>query len=131
MTKLRPLTPEEHAALQAYALENGRRWKSKLNHDWMNARTTGILQALRNSHGPSWLVSYSLPKPEPSFESLPFVITVTADNGDVYEATKAGNSEPWTISYPEGQDRFLGTEAALRAHIKRLISIGPAAKIAP
>lgn len=28
--------------------------------DWLNARTTGTLQALRNSHGPSWLNSYSL-----------------------------------------------------------------------
>ncbi|GAA5666735.1 hypothetical protein Brsp07_05251 [Brucella sp. NBRC 14130] len=75
MTKLRPLTPKEHAALQAYALENGRRWKSKLNDDWMNARTTGVLQALRNSHGPNWLVSYSLSKPATPSERPPFAIT--------------------------------------------------------
>lgn len=131
MNKLRSLTPKEHAALQAYALENGRRWKSKLNDDWMNARTTGILQALRNSHGPSWLVSYSLPKPATPFEGPPFAVTVTADNGDIYEATRASKSEAWTITYPEGQDRFAGTEAELRAHIKRLISRGPAAKNAP
>ncbi|KQW59206.1 hypothetical protein ASD03_37010 [Ensifer sp. Root127] len=67
-TKLRTLTPEEHATLQAYALENGRRWKSKLREDWMNARTTGILQVLRNSHGPSWLVSYSQTKRSPPSE---------------------------------------------------------------
>jgi hypothetical protein len=131
MNKLRSLTPKEHAALQAFALENGRRWKSKLNDDWMNARTTGILQALRNSHGPSWLVSYTLPKPEPASERPSAVIAVTADNGDIYEATRASKNEAWTITYPEGQDRFAGTEAELRAHIKRLISKGPAAKNAP
>lgn len=60
MTPIRPLTNEEHVAVQAYALEHGRNWKAALRDDWMNARTTGILQALRNSHGPSWLVNYSL-----------------------------------------------------------------------
>ena len=60
MTKLRPLTNDEHAAIAAYAMEQGKNWKSKLRDDWMNAKTTGILQALRNSHGPSWLADYSL-----------------------------------------------------------------------
>ena len=60
MTHLRPLTNEEHAAVQAYALEHDRNWKSALRDDWMNAKTTGILQALHNSHGPSWLAEYSI-----------------------------------------------------------------------
>ncbi|MBP8937196.1 MAG: hypothetical protein KBG72_01810 [Agrobacterium sp.] len=131
MTKLRPLTEKEHAAISAYARENGRRWKSKLNHDWMNARTTGILQALRNSHGPSWLVSYSIPKRRRASADVSRVITVVAENGDLYEAIKEGINEPWTITYPEGSDRFSGSEPEMRAHIRRLISEGPAAKIAP
>lgn len=130
MKRLRPLTEKEHAAIKAYARENGRSWKSRLRDDWMNARTTGILQALRNSHGPSWLVSFSLTSALPR-AAPEQVISVTSDNGDIYEAIKAGANEPWTISYPEGGDRFHGTEAELRAHIKRLISEGPAAKIAP
>jgi hypothetical protein len=76
MKRLRPLTEKKHAAIKAYARENGRSWKSRLRDDWMNARSTGILQALRN------------------------------------------------------RDRFHGTEAEFRAHIKRLISGGLPAKIA-
>lgn len=60
MSVLRPLTNEEHAAVLEYALAHGTNWKDELNGDWMNARTTGTLQALRNSHGPSWLAEYSL-----------------------------------------------------------------------
>ncbi len=131
MTKLRPLTESEHAAMSAYALENGRYWKARLRDDWMNARTTGILQALRNSHGPSWLVSYSLPKRSQAPDNPSRTISMTAENGDIYEALRSGNNEPWTVTYPEGQDLFSGSEAELRAHIRRLISNGPAAKIAP
>lgn len=65
MTKHRPLTEKELAAVRAYARENGRYWKARLRDDWRNARTTGILQALRNSHGPSWLVSFSPPSSQP------------------------------------------------------------------
>ena len=60
MSDLRPLTNEEHATVLEYALAHGADWKDELNIDWMNARTTGILQALRNSHGPSWLADYSI-----------------------------------------------------------------------
>ena len=131
MTKRRPLTEAEHAAVQAYAFEHGRHWKDRLRDDWMNARTTGILQALRNTHGPSWLVSYSLRKPLHASESPTRTISVTTANGDIYEAIRSGNNEPWTVTYPEGQDRFAGSEVELRAHIRRLISQGPEAKIAP
>ena len=55
------ITPAQQAALVAYAAANGRRWKSALNQDWVNARSTGELHALRNSHGPSWLAAYKLP----------------------------------------------------------------------
>lgn len=57
-----PLTEEQVAAIRAYAKKHGRFWKQQLNLDWMYARTTGTLQELRNTHGPSWLVDYKLPK---------------------------------------------------------------------
>ncbi|MBB4388304.1 hypothetical protein RJJ65_20350 [Rhizobium hidalgonense] len=63
---LPPLTPEQEAALQAYAARNGRRWKSILNNAWMGGPPYddgGLLRGLRNSHGPTWLQSYRLPKP--------------------------------------------------------------------
>ena len=57
----RPLTTDELAALHAYALEKGRTWKAQLNEDWYHARRPGLLHALRNSHGPAWLASFTLP----------------------------------------------------------------------
>lgn len=66
--KLPPLTAEEEQALQAYAAKHGRRWKSVLNHVWMGGAPYddgGTLRRLRNSHGPTWLHSYRLPKPCP------------------------------------------------------------------
>lgn len=59
--KHRP-TPEQLAALSAYAAEHGRTWKSQLNDDWMNGRASGPLQQVRNQFGPSWLVRFRLPK---------------------------------------------------------------------
>lgn len=56
-----PITLAQRAALAAYAAIHGRRWKFALNQDWMNARSTGELHVLRNSHGPSWLAAYKLP----------------------------------------------------------------------
>lgn len=58
MTK--PLTHDEHAEVTAYALKHGENWKDQLASDWMNGRTTGTLQRLRNTHGPAWLQAYSL-----------------------------------------------------------------------
>ena len=55
-------TPEQLAALVAYARENGRTWKSRLNHDWSTGQSTGALQQVRNSFGPSWLIRFRLPK---------------------------------------------------------------------
>lgn len=62
--RLPPLTPEQQAALQAYAARHGRRWKSVLNHVWTGGTPHddgGVLRGLRNSHGPTWLQSYRLP----------------------------------------------------------------------
>ncbi|MDX0267670.1 hypothetical protein GOC13_07485 [Sinorhizobium meliloti] len=56
------LTPEQLEAIRAYAKQHGRKWKDQLNNDWMYARTIGTLQQLRNTHGPSWLVDFKLPK---------------------------------------------------------------------
>ena len=130
MTKLRALTQAEHDAIRAYAIEHGRYWKASLRDDWMNARTTGVMQALRNSHGPSWLVSFSLVRDQSSAEPTR-AISVTAGNGDIFEATMMGADEPWMIAYPEGQDRFYGTEREVRAHIRQLILCGAKAKVAP
>ncbi|MGN7755556.1 hypothetical protein [Sinorhizobium sp. 22678] len=66
--RLPPLTAEEEQALQAYAAKHGRRWKWVLNHVWMGGAPYddgATLRRLRNSHGPSWLHTYRLPKPRP------------------------------------------------------------------
>lgn len=57
------LNSNELAAIVEYARENGRRWKSKLAADWMNGRTRGTLQNLRNSaqFGPAGLARFRLP----------------------------------------------------------------------
>lgn len=71
--RLPPLTAEQEAALKTYAVKHGRRWKSILNNVWMGGAPYddgGILRGLRNTHGPSWLRSYRLPKPKPSTETL-------------------------------------------------------------
>lgn len=52
-------------ALRKYAVKHGRRWKSVLNHVWMGGAPYddgGVLRGLRNTHGPSWLHAYRLPK---------------------------------------------------------------------
>jgi hypothetical protein len=62
-TAYRELTAEELIALQAYAAKHGRTWKARLAmEDWYYARLTGPLHALRNSHGPTWLHHFKLPK---------------------------------------------------------------------
>nr|WP_318031048.1 hypothetical protein [Rhizobium ruizarguesonis] len=57
---------DQEAALQAYAARHGRRWKSILSDVWMGGGPPyddgGILRGLRNTHGPTWLQSYRLPK---------------------------------------------------------------------
>lgn len=62
---MQTITPDQQAALQSFAKQNGRSWKAKLNALWMNAAAPQILHSLRNSHGPSWLASYRLPRADP------------------------------------------------------------------
>ena len=73
MTKLPELTTEQLSLLRAYAARNGRTWKSELNHAWMTGAINGPVYALRNSHGPSWLVRYKLPK-DSEIPSIVFLI---------------------------------------------------------
>lgn len=59
------LTDDQEAALREYAVRHGRRWKSILSHVWMGGPPYddgGVLRGLRNTHGPTWLQSYRLPK---------------------------------------------------------------------
>lgn len=66
------VTPQEIAALQAFATDHGRRWKSILLETyWYNARLWrdcdgnteqgSILHGLRNRLGPAWLAGFRLP----------------------------------------------------------------------
>lgn len=41
-------------------------------------------------------------------------------DGNVYEVTKQGY-EDWLISYPEGDKRFFGTRAEVKALVKKMI----------
>jgi hypothetical protein len=65
--RLPRLTLEQLEALIRYADEHGRTWKSQLNHEWMNGTCSGEVYRLRNTHGPSWLVSFSLRKAVKAF----------------------------------------------------------------
>ena len=58
--KLRPLTPDEFTALRDFAAARGRYWKRDLHDAWMHASEPGLLQSLRNSHGPAWLHRFRL-----------------------------------------------------------------------
>jgi hypothetical protein len=60
-------SPEQLAALQAWANVYGTRWKASLHTAWEKAGQgyaayTPQLQQLRNNFGPSWLVRYKLPQ---------------------------------------------------------------------
>lgn len=65
----RPLTTEELAELQAFAAENGRKWRDQIIYDyWMRGipvrdkrgKEYPSLYGLRNTHGPSWLAAFKL-----------------------------------------------------------------------
>lgn len=63
--RLPVLSTDQEAALLAYAARHGRRWKSILNNVWMGGPPHddgGILRGIRNTHGPTWLQPYRLPK---------------------------------------------------------------------
>jgi hypothetical protein len=63
MCKSKP-TPEQFAALTAYAAQHGCNWKTELSDAWMTGRYDnatvrrehdGLLQQVRNQCGPGWL----------------------------------------------------------------------------
>ena len=56
------LTTEQREALESYAARHGRTWKSKLNTAWMSSSAGPTLQQVRNTFGPSWLISFKLEK---------------------------------------------------------------------
>lgn len=59
-------TPEQLAALIAFAAANGRTWKDKLNRSWevgdTHGQWTAPLRQVRNNLGPSWLMRFKLPR---------------------------------------------------------------------
>lgn len=70
MTREQP-TAEQIEALRAFREGNGRAWKSKLNQAWQTGRYNDfyaverqdLLQQVRNTFGPSWLIRFKLPTP--------------------------------------------------------------------
>ena len=60
-----PLSDEQLAAIRRYIAELGekrrRTWKAELELDWYNARLSGPIHSLRNTHGFDWLRSFRLP----------------------------------------------------------------------
>ena len=62
MTRNPNPTPEQLAALQAFADKYGRNWKTKLNIAWGNGKDDrepggALLRQVRNQFGNSWLAS--------------------------------------------------------------------------
>lgn len=53
-------TKEERQALEFFAASHPRKWKQQLLDDWANGRTVGVLQQIRNTRGPSWLMGFEL-----------------------------------------------------------------------
>src|SRR5690349_4719146 len=109
---MRDLTPEQAAAIRAYAAQHGRTWKDQLLSDWMRAGSRTYrgewcyLQQVRNQKGPSWLRSMTL---EPATE--------TTDQGE--------NFDPWSRTPQparhdgapdEGQGAAGQSSRALREH---------------
>jgi hypothetical protein len=68
MTDYPKISAEELAQLQAFAAQEGRKWKQVLMYDYwyrgLPVRGFPLLYGLRNSHGPSWLDGLRLPKQE-------------------------------------------------------------------
>ncbi len=66
-------TAEQIQALVTFANANGRTWKSNLRHCWeagcydlhSGTERMDLLQQIRNSFGPSWLVRFRLPSAKP------------------------------------------------------------------
>lgn len=56
------LTPNQVRALQEFARQHGRRWKSKLRMLWYRGKDEGVLRQIRNELGPQGLIKWKLPK---------------------------------------------------------------------
>ena len=94
------LTPDQLAAIQLWAKLHGRNWKAPLREAWMTGNYDGFgqsnyLQQVRNTFGPSWLVSFQLPAKTP---------TVTGSHFDY-------TNQAWTVDgvyvrcgHPESMD---------------------------
>ena len=57
------ITPEQRAAVDAYAAKYGRFWKQKLLLAWQTGRDTAepnghLLRQVRNQAGPRWLANH-------------------------------------------------------------------------
>lgn len=61
----RRLTADQLQALQVYAAQHGRTWKSQLLDLWMSGKNenAGALRQVRNNFGPRWLMKFRLPAP--------------------------------------------------------------------
>ena len=60
------LTAEQVQALQDYAAEHGSQWKGRLLDSWQRGGAHGpLLQQVRNTFGPSWLLGFRFYQPDP------------------------------------------------------------------
>lgn len=56
-------TEDQWNALVAYAAEHGRTWKSQLLKDWERSAAGELLQQVRNTFGPRWLMLIDIREP--------------------------------------------------------------------
>jgi hypothetical protein len=65
-TKINPApSPDQLAAVAAYAARHGRTWRASLATAWSTGRDAAeldghLLRQVRNSHGPAWLATVTL-----------------------------------------------------------------------
>lgn len=63
---VRVLTEDQYRALQNYAVKHGSRWKAMLMDSWQRGGAHGpLLQQVRNTFGPSWLLGFRFYQPDP------------------------------------------------------------------
>lgn len=65
-SEYRDLSPDELNQLTAFAALEGRKWKSVMMYEYwyrgLPVRDFPLLYGLRNTHGPTWLDRFKLPK---------------------------------------------------------------------
>ncbi len=62
-------SPDQLTALQQFANDNGRYWRTKLRHAWLTGIYRGraippLLQQVRNELGPTWLLAQCKIQPQ-------------------------------------------------------------------